>query len=210
MTAEENIKQPEITPGECPPKGCPPPTRIECIVVDKVYDSCFQVDERTRSTVITTGYGNEFPTGTFTAGQIVPCALDPGSRISCEVLNKTPVNDSGFFSLHLLVRVPVRLTNPNAPTEFVLREFTFTKLVTLCCPEGTEVDCSESSLLFCNCVVSEVGVGNITVTCDLQICLVIKCILTVQLLVPSYGFCVPAPCVTLPGVCPPTPPPQCF
>jgi hypothetical protein len=29
-----------------------------------------------------------------------------------------------------------------------------------------------------------------------------KCIATVQLLVPSYGFCQPAPCITLPGVCP--------
>jgi len=26
-----------VKPGICPPEGCPPPTRIECIQVDKVY-----------------------------------------------------------------------------------------------------------------------------------------------------------------------------
>jgi len=208
MADEVDTKQ-AVTPGVCPPEGCPPPTRIECIVVDKVYDSCFQVEDRTRSTLITTGTGKEFPTGCFNVGQIVPCALQPSQKISCQLLNKVAVGDS-FFNIHLLVTVPVRLTNPNAPSEFVDRDFTFTKIVTLCCPEGTEVDCGESTLLFCNCVITEVEECIITVTCDFQVCLVIKCALTVQLLVPSYGFCVPAPCVTLPGICPPAPPAQCF
>ncbi|MDN5346449.1 MAG: hypothetical protein PWP65_13 [Clostridia bacterium] len=208
---KENItaSQAQVTPGQCPPEGCPPPTRIECIVVDKVYDSCFQIEERTRDTVVTIGTGGEWPTGTFTVGQAVPCTLTPGSAISCTVVSKTPVSN-GFFTLTLLVSVPLTLTNPNAPAETVDRVFTFTKVVTLCCPDGTTVDCTESTLILCNCVVTNVTLTNVTVTCDFQVCLVIKCILTVQLLVPSYGFCVPAPCVTLPGVCPPLPPPQCF
>jgi hypothetical protein len=60
--------------------------------------------------------------------------------------------------------------------------------------------------MFCSSLITQVGTGTAEVTCDFQICLVMECILTVQLLVPSYGFCVPAPCTVLPGVCPPMPP----
>ncbi len=88
------------------------------------------------------------------------------------------------------------------------------KTVTLCAPEGVNIDCSNSTLLSCNCIVTDVEEEDediaYTITCDIQVCLVIRSVLTVQLLVPSYGFCVPAPCVTLPGVCPPLPPDQCF
>jgi len=210
MADEVSSKQVVVGPGQCPPEGCPPPTRIECIMVDKVYDSCFQVESRSRDTTVTTGTGGEFVTGTFTVGQAVPCALTTGSAISCTVINSVPVIDSNFATLTIAVSVPVTLTNPNAPAEIADRVFTFTKVVTLCAPEGVGVDCSESTLLFCNCVVSAVGVGTITVTCDFQVCVVIKTALAVQLLVPSYGFCVPAPCVVAPGVCPPAPPAQCY
>lgn len=199
----------QVSPGVCPPEGCPPPTEIDCIVVDKVYDSCFQVDDRTRSTIVTTGALAEWPTGVFTVGQVVACVLTAGAEISCTEISRVPAGD-GFVTVTILVSVPVTLTNPNAADETVDRTFTFTKTATLCCPTGVEPDCSESTLLFCNCVITQVNVGSVEVTCDFQVCLVIKCILTVQLLVPSYGFCVPAPCITLPGVCPPTPPPQCF
>ncbi|HHX50921.1 MAG TPA: hypothetical protein GX711_05750 [Clostridia bacterium] len=211
----DDLKRQQVVPGECPPTGCPEPTRIECIVVDKVYDSCFQIEERTRATEI----GNF--SGPFDVGDTLSCALAAGEKISCMEVSRTAVGD-GFFTITLLVTVPVTITNPNNPNQWVDREFTFTKTVTLCCPEGATPDCSESTLLFCSCVVTENNNGpsdfkppppqgsDIEVTCDFQICLVIKCILRVQLLVPSYGFCVPAPCVTLPGVCPPTPPAQCF
>lgn len=205
-----------IQPGPCPPEGCPPATRIECINIDKVYDSCFQLDEHTRTIIVS----DFFPTPDV--GALVPCSLTPGEQISCEVINKTPV-DGGFFTVTLRIRVPVTLTNPEDPTDQADRIFTFVKTVTLCCPEGTGVDCSESTLISCNCVVIAVAengnntqaapvtpIAAVTVECDFQICLVIKCIARVQLLVPSYGFCAPAPCVTLPGVCPPAPPPQCF
>lgn len=207
MTDKAKIEQ--ISPGVCPPEGCPPPTRIECIVVDKVYDSCFQIHDLTRDFTVTIGTGGQFPTGPFTVGQVVPCALGIAG-ITCTELSRTPVGD-GFFTITLLVSVPMVLTNPNAPTETVTNTITFTKTVTLCCPEGVNPDCSESTLVICSCVVSALnGTTSITISCNIQVCLVIKCILSVQLLVPSYGFCVPAPCITLPGVCPPTPPAQCF
>lgn len=200
----------QISPGVYPTGGCPSPNQIDCIVVDKVYDSCFQVDDRTRITTVTTGEAGQWPTGIFTVGQIVACALTTGAEISCTEISRVPADD-GFVTVTIMVSVPVTLTNPNDPTETTDRVFNFTKTATLCCPPGVEPDCSESTLMFCNCVITEVDGVNETVevTCDFQVCLMMQCILTVQLLVPSFGFCVPAPCVTLPGVCPPSPPPQC-
>ena len=201
MTEDAKTAQ-QIFPGVCPPEGCPPPTRIECIAVDKVYDSCFQVHDVTRTTTITSF------TGKFAVSDVIRCALN--GTITCDEISRTSVG-GGFSSITVLVSVPVRLTNPNNSSEYVDRIFTFTKTVTLCCPPGVEPDCSESTLIACTCIVTALNdTASIEVTCDLQVCLVLKCILRVQLLVPSYGFCVPAPCVTLPGVCPPTPPAQCF
>lgn len=208
----------QIQPGQCPVNPstglpmCPPPTVIECIVVDKVYDSCFQIDDRTRQ--ITTD-SDEFGTG-LEQGDIVSCALTENAEITCTEISSTPVGD-GFSTIILSVNVPVTLTNPqaaNGEEDEIETNFTFTKTVTMCFPDGVGLDCSESVLLSCSCIVTDVDevdeVLEYTISCDIQVCLVIKSILTVQLLVPSYGFCVPAPCITLPGVCPPLPPEQCF
>jgi len=200
----------EVMPGLCPPGGCPPFDRIECIVVEKVYDSCFQVDERTRDITVTTGVDGDWPTGPFAVGDPVVCSLTEGAGITCTEISRVPTSEPGFFTVTLAISVPVTLTNPNAATETVDTIFTFTKNVTLCAPEGTSINCNESSLLLCSCMISGVSDETVTVTCDIQVCVVIKSTLVVQLLVPSYGFCVPAPCVTLPGVCPPLPPAQCF
>jgi hypothetical protein len=197
----EEAKISQITPGMCPPEGCPPPTRIECIVVDKVYDSCFQINDFTRDTTI-----SNFA-GPFAEGDVIPCRQN--GDITCTEISRVDAG-GGFFTVTLLISVPILLANPNNPNQTVDRTFTFTKTATLCCPQGVEPDCSESTLLFCNCVVSNTLEQTLSVTCTLQVCVVIKCLLEVQLLVPSYGFCVPAPCITLPGVCPPTPPAQCF
>jgi hypothetical protein len=52
------------------------------------------------------------------------------------------------------------------------------------------------------------------VCCPVNLCLLIQSTALVKLLVPTYGFCVPAPCVVSPSPpfpCPPSPlyPPQC-
>lgn len=195
-----------VVPGLCPSDGCPPYDRIECILVEKVYDSCFQIDERTRDITI----GIEWPTGPFAVGDFVGCAVTEGADISCTELDRIPTNEPGLFTVTLAISVPVTLTNPNAIGETVDTIFTFTKTVTLCAPEGTNINCDDSALLYCNCMITNVGVDSVIVTCDIQVCVVIRSTLVVQLLVPSYGFCVPAPCVTLPGACPPMPPTQCL
>lgn len=201
----------EIQPGLCPINPttglpeCPPPDRIECIVVDKVYDSCFQVDNRSRtitSTVLLAG---------LAVGDVVNCALTPGESISCEEVSRVPVGD-GLFKVTLVVTVPVTITNPNNIAQIDVADFVFTKTVILCAPEPVQVTCSESAVIGCGCVVTAtVGtpVTAVTITCDIQICVVIKSILRVQLLVPSYGFCIPTPCEPI-GVCPTLPPAQCL
>lgn len=209
MTEKVKLEQ-QITPGECPPEGCPPPTRIECIVVDKVYDSCYQIHDLTRDMSISTA--TEFTTGPFAVGDVIASSLTTGASVTCTEISRVAAGD-GFFTITLLVSVPITMVNPNDPTETVERIVSFTKVATLCCPPGVSPDCTESTLLFASGVVSAITNAynpGITVSLTLQICVVMKCILTVQLLVPSYGFCVPAPCLTLPGVCPPTPPAQCF
>ena len=63
----------QIFPGICPPEGCPPPTRIECIAVDKVYDSCFQVHDITRTTTVPLGVnlGTGFTNNGFEVGDLI-------------------------------------------------------------------------------------------------------------------------------------------
>ncbi|NLL19029.1 MAG: hypothetical protein GX262_08380 [Clostridia bacterium] len=201
MSEKLSCKDPVIGPGQCPPDGCPPPDRIECIAVDKIYDSCFQVDNREREfTVDFSG---------LEGGDVVNCQLTPGASIACTEISRVDVG-GGFSAINLLITVPITVTNPNDATETQDVTFTFTKAVTLCAPEEAQIDCSESTVLSCVCVVSDAEEDEADITCNIQLCIVVKAILRVQLLVPSYGFCTPAPCVTLPGVCPPTPPAQCF
>lgn len=192
---------PVVSPGECGPGGCPPPTRIECIAVDKIYDSCFQVEDRTRSFTVNFCCVEE--------GDLVSCQLTQGQSISCQEISRTDVG-GGFYSITLLITVPITVWDPENTDDRADVTFTFTKTVTLCAPEEATIDCSESTLIACSCFVTDADDTSATISCDIQVCLVIKAILRVQLLVPSYGFCSPAPCVTLPGVCPPTPPAQCF
>lgn len=162
---------------------------------------------RAQSITVTTGVGGEFVTGTFTVGQLIPCALS--APISCNVIKRVPTTGN-FATLTLAVTVPLILSNPNALTETVTTTVTFTQTVTLCDPEGATVDCSASTLMSCNCIVAVVGVGTITVSCEIEVCLVVNTIYRVQLLVSSYGFCVPSPCTVAPGICLPMPPEQCY
>lgn len=203
--SEKYLRQepPIIGPGLCPPEGCPPPTRIECISVDKVYDSCFQVEERTRVFAVP-GF-----TGVLAVGDLIACGPTPLAPITCREISRTAVG-GGFFNIVMAINIPLTLTNPTIPAQTANEIFTVTKTVTLCCPAEATADCSDTNLTSCVCVITNIVDGILSVTCDIQVCVVIKCILTVQLLVPSYGFCTPAPCVALPGVCPPAPPAQCF
>lgn len=182
----------QVSPGPCPPSGCPPTTEIVVISVEKVFDSDSQVDQQINLTAVTTGPGGEWPTGIFTVGEAVPCELPPGVPINVTVLSRVPAPD-GKTTFTLEIHVPLLLTNPNESNEATVRVFDFTKTVTLNCPEGVEPNASGSTLIFCSSVIIQVEASSVGIACVYQVYLVLECTSTVQLLVPSYGFYIPAP-----------------
>lgn len=203
-----------ITPGPCPPEGCPPPTSIECIEVDRVYDLCFQQETRTRALVVKDPCVLEClcPRGPeqCPAGTIIPCLIQQ-SDSSCDVVNRVQ-QTGGFARVTLRVRVPVALfrvgTQAGTREPCLVRHIEFTKTVLLCAPEGTRIECRVSG--DCRAIVTDGDSCRLDIEVSLAICVVIKAVAEVNLLVPTYGFCVPAECVTAGlGPCPPTPPAVC-
>ncbi|QIA26439.1 hypothetical protein DYI95_001825 [Thermaerobacter sp. PB12/4term] len=195
----------QVVPGPCDPVyGCPEPTEIVCIETVKVYDFCFQTDRRENVC---------FP---------IPAAFQgilPSDLVTCEIVQVTcqevsrqeDPNNPGFADVTLLVTVTMQFTirrNDNVVAQFE-DSFGFLKTVLLCAPEGTVIQCESAGSRCGPCVII-----NGQVCCEVDLCLLIQSKALVKLLVPAYGFCVPAPCVTLPKpplVCPPENlfPPQC-
>lgn len=200
-----------ITPGLYPDRSCPKPTKVEGILVDKVWDSCFQTENIPPKYLCIVAEPNMFVPGT-----VIPCSSEE-AMISCLEVQRRPLKD-GLCEIDLLIKVEnMLLHNPHEPSETLPLEVPpFIKTVTLRCPEGSVIDCSESKVNKCLCTVAEVlpdpceCVDLLKVICQIELCLVVKCLAKVQLLVPSYGFKEPTSCVTLPPPCPPTPPEQCF
>jgi hypothetical protein len=200
-----------LIPGLCPEQGCPEPTKVEGILVDKVYDSCFQMENLPPKQLCILAEQNK-----FAPGALIPCSSKE-AVISCVEIERRPLNN-GLFEIDILVKVEnMMLHNPFNPSQTLPLDVTpFIKTLTMRCPEGTVVDCSESTVNRCLCTVAEVlpdsceCVDILNVICQIQLCMVVKCMAKVQLLIPSYGICQPAPCVTLPPPCPSSPPEQCF
>jgi hypothetical protein len=160
-----------IGPGLCQEEECPAPIRIECIAVDKVYDSCFQTENL--PAVLACIVVDQ---DSVTPDMAIPCNIED-AVISCIEIERRPLN-SGLFEVDLLFKVEnIKLQNPKNPQETLpLKVIPFVKTVTLCCPEGTMVDCSESRVNRCLCNIAEVKpvVSNptveIEVICQVQLC----------------------------------------
>lgn len=190
----------EVFPGPCT-DTCPEPTEIVCIKTNKVFDFVFQQEMRDECFDIP----DECREATA-----VSCRIDT-TRTTCEeVGTRTPVpNSNGLFTVTLLIRVFATVTVTSStgrtcPIEVVLP---IVKSVNLCAPPGTAVECDVRA--FCTCALTTVA-ERTRVCCAFQICLVISAVALVHLLVPSFGFCVPAAAVSPERVvCPPPVPPQC-
>lgn len=196
-------RQDQIVPGPCDPEyGCPEPTEIVCIETLKVYDFCFQSERREACFDVPHACGK----------------VQPTDRVECEVLgvecrevSRTPDTENpGFADVTLLVTVTLKFRIFRDHTEVAEFEdsFSFLKTVLLCAPEGTEIQCESAGTRCGPCAVV-----NGQVCCQVDVCLLIQSKAWVKLLVPSFGFCVPAPCVAAPTppTCPPEDlfPPQC-
>ena len=129
----EEAKICQITPGMCPPEGCPPPTRIYFIFVYKVYDSCFQINDITRDTTI-----SDFTPDSFSEGDVIPCAQN--GDITCSEISAWCRRR--FFTVTIFVSVLLTLTNPMTQPKQLTNLYLY-KTATLCCPPVVSPDCSK-------------------------------------------------------------------
>ncbi|HET7559448.1 MAG TPA: hypothetical protein VFK80_05760 [Limnochordia bacterium] len=205
---------PVITPGPCPPEGCPPPTDIECIEVRKVYDLCFQQDTMTRTfrvsgsdAVCLCGSNHQH----CEVGTVIPSDILADDAF-CTVISRIQQSD-GFARVAIRVHVPIAYypvgtTVPTTIEPCFVRNAVFTKVVTLCAPEGTDITCDITGTA--SSMIIDIVDGTLHIETTASFCIVLKSTADVNLLVPTYGFCVPAECVTAGlGPCPPAVPPQC-
>lgn len=189
-------------PGPCPPEGCPPPTEIVCIKVAKVFDSCAQSDTVTITTTATTVDAVSLIGTTFA------CTVTPGTA----TVGSTAPDATGC--VNVLVTIPFTVSFTASTTTIVILPVTglCTSLATLYAPTGTTLQVDFT--LTCSPPVPTITpiVGTtlalLTLTTVVACCVIITSEATVQLLVPSYGFCEIPPCGPLGLICPPIPPAQ--
>lgn len=194
-----------VAPGSYADGGCPAPTEIDCIEVTKVYDFCFLTETRDGLCFAIPSACGTVPSGSTVTGTVtsVACSTQSISAIS---------GSGGFADVTLLVTVMLSftITSPSGTTICTFTgEFSFFKTVTLCAPSGVTITCEAPTTAVGPVVILSGDVCGVV-----NICLLIESVATVKLLVPTYGFCVPAPCVVAaapPFTCPPSPlyPPQC-
>lgn len=115
--------------------------RIECVQVEKVYDSCFVFENISRNTKV--------PFADLPGGSLVSCFP---INITCRIVNRT-FNSDGSANLTLIFFITLILTDPNNPQITVLRTFGRLKRIVICAPEGTDIDCNKSQILSCICYV---------------------------------------------------------
>lgn len=208
MSVQQVIPQ----PGPCDPVfGCPPPTEIVCIRTEKVYDFCFEQELGLQHCV-------PVPTscGTIPSGSTATCSID---SVTCTASPPVPIpGQDGFSTVRktIVIQYDIVIRNPAGAVVCTINnnQFTFTRAVVVCGPVGTTADC-EAFATCGNCViVPPTGPSDRPdVCCEFNLCVIVETTAPVKLLVPAYGFCVPAPCRTggfPPFPCPPPLfPPQC-
>lgn len=199
-----NDDEVQVAPGPCDPEyGCPEPTEIACIETLKVYDFCFQSERREN---VCFKLPHACPVCHST--DKVACEI---VGVECREVSRTPDPENpGFADVTLLVTVTLKFQIFGDGTVICYFDdsFSFLKTVLLCAPEGTQIQCESAGSRCGPCAVV-----NGQVCCQVDVCLLIQSKAWVKLLVPAYGFCVPAPCVVIPTppACPPEDlfPPQC-
>lgn len=182
------------------------PFETICIEVPKVYDFCFQAERREN---ICTPLNTLVPP----PGATVRCVI---KNATCSEVSRSEPNEQGRANVTFAVVVNYKLdivNGANAEVEvlhsFKGLQFSFTKTVVLCAPEGTFTNCEIVNAACGPCLI----LGN-QICCTFDLCIVIQSVAIVKILIPSFGFCTPALCEQVspegPFVCPPTLfPPQC-
>lgn len=178
------MADPAISPGPFP-SNAPEPTQIDCIAVEKVYASCSQ----TVNATLTLAEDGCLPP--------YSCTINLGAS-SCTVGAITPSTTPDISNITFVITVVMEITCGNNAS-FSKAVYT-TVTVPLYHPGGTTAKCQ---ILSGTCSV--VALPNHHISASATLCLLLQTTAKVQLLVPTYGFCVPAPCdaPALPD-CPPS------
>ncbi|CAB1127811.1 conserved protein of unknown function [Candidatus Hydrogenisulfobacillus filiaventi] len=181
----------QVTPGPYP-SGVPTPTEVDCIWVDKVFGSC-QQDVTINATTLAV-------TLNCTSLTSVTCGTP-----TCTFLNAVP-GSNDINTLSWLVSVPIDYTCNSGATGSVTA--TAQVVASLYNPPGTTPECLPFSVSCAATVVPSTISGVLgTIYATANVCLELKTVARVQLLVPTYGYCVEPPCQVA-AVCPSPFPPQ--
>lgn len=174
-----------VTPGPCPSAGCPAPTEIDCIVVDKVYDSCVQTITTTQ-----TIHGDDCA--------VTSCTFDLTAS-SCTLGPITPATTTDYSNITFVIGAEYTVACSSGA--MITSTAYTTATVTLYNPSGTTPSCTIVSGT-CMCV----NLPNGDISCTLTLCVLFQTTATVQLMIPTYGFCVPPTCGQVGPVlpCPPS------
>lgn len=200
-----------VTAGPLMAGNWPPPTEVDCIEVTKVFDSCYQ----------TQNFNNlcaRVPPEDM-CGQI---AFNPASTATCAVSSTTcnlissvatGVDDDYQVTFSVSIVDTVTLTSPTGQTCSFNIPVNFFASTVLCVPTGATPTCTVSAS--CGPCIIVPGSGpqgsdwhdhGPSVCCAVNVCVLLQSTAQVQLLVPSYGYCVPAECqVAAAAPCPPYP-----
>ncbi|KKM12380.1 hypothetical protein SY88_04360 [Clostridiales bacterium PH28_bin88] len=195
MTARKGVQasQDEIRPQRCDPVyGCPPPTEIVCIKVDKVFEECILTRTNEPVTDLT-----GIAVGPITDVQCVSAEVveePPYFVTTCVILPGRRVKVTFFW------RFTFRFTDSTGTKTFtsdpIMEEFTVR--LTRAGERGLVPECD----VFLECLECFL-VDETLVKCCIGKLIAFKLISRVQLLVPAYGFCPqPEECPPV-GECPP-------
>lgn len=186
----------DVQPGQCDPVyGCPPPTEVVCILVDKVYDECknIQVDEV------------EFifeadPDNPVT--DVICYNVEILDGPICDVLN-------GRVRVTTTFRTTVRLILQDNSIQDLTEDTTIIKTFNMprAGENGLFVICEipfiECLQAFVKSEELEYEVLRTTIIACVGVYKLLKLLANVQLMIPAYGFCPePVDCDQVLGECP--------
>lgn len=187
------LRQEQILPGPCPEEGCPPPTEIVCIMVEKVYEECKKVQVNEEVIDLCGVAVGDILQADCKGVELVVDKLHP---FGCEKLpgtNRARVSFYFRFRFDYLDQEGLKtfISKPVFHQKVVLMsERILDKRISVQCHVFLECyDCFPSDTQ--------------QVTCCIGKMLLFKLAAPVQLMVPAYGFCPePDDCLQVEAECP--------
>lgn len=175
---------------------------VICIETKKICDFCFQEDRIERQFSFHHDWDDHHDGSghhswkSWCEKADVHCHIDKDHICCTEVERKEIDCEKCLWKVTVRVEVPLVIW---VDGKCIKKSVIFLKQAILSAPHGTEVECDVSG--HCSCVLDW---ETKCLVCVLDLCVVIKSFTTVQVLVPTLGFCTPKKCHGLLN-CPPHP-----